>query len=96
MVTIIQTTTERHIENVLFGGFGPRSRMTLCGVWYAHEAQLNRDIHFVEVGRIPTAAVCPTCVEVARRWYASNYFVPFDAVQRRRLLDNLDRDLAAA
>lgn len=87
-VTIIQTEHDRHVENVLFGGAEPGDRMALCGVYLPGQKG-------VYLEQIPPAAVCAECVAVAREWLPASWFVPFDTVQRRRLLDNLDRDLAA-
>lgn len=39
------------------------------------------------------AVICAGCINAARRWYAPSYFVPFDCVQRWRLLAALDYDL---
>lgn len=63
--------------------------MSLCGLFLSGQKGVYLD-------RIPTAAVCPDCVAIARRWYPAWAFEPFDTVQRLRLLSNLTRDLAAA
>jgi hypothetical protein len=91
---ILQTELERHVDNRLYpagitweadGG----RRRSFCGLTLT-----PGDFKFVRVPLIPPAAVCPDCVSIARRWYASGYFEPFTTVQRRRLLDALTRDLA--
>lgn len=95
MVTIIQAQAERHVQNALYGGFTEAELMALCGRWFGGNLKPTTPVKTVRVARIPTAAVCADCVAIARRWYAASYFEPFDCIQRRRLLDNLDRDLAA-
>lgn len=90
-ITIIQTPTERHIENRIYGRYRRSEGGTLCARFFG----LAKDVKRIDLDRIPTAAVCPRCVETARRWYSPDYFEPFDTTQRWRLLSNLDRDLAA-
>jgi hypothetical protein len=63
----------------------------LCGVFLDARAVKKQ-----RVDLIAPAVVCPRCVAVARRWYGWWYFVPFDSVQRRRLLDALTWDLEHA
>lgn len=92
---VLQTELERHVDNRLYPAgiaweVNHGRRRTFCGITIA-----PADFKFVRVPLIPAAAVCPACVAVARRWYASYYFEPFDAVQRRRLLTVLGRDLMA-
>lgn len=96
MITILQTPRSRHVENTLFGGYAAGDGMSLCGKNYGGVAgKLSGGVKRVFLEQIPAAAVCGECVTVARFWYAPDWFVTFDAVQRRRLLANLDRDLAA-
>lgn len=92
---ILQTEMERHIDNRLYPAgieweVNHGRRRSFCCLSLA-----PADFKFVRVPRIPPAAVCPECVSIARRWYSSDYFEPFDVVQRRRLLAALDRDLMA-
>jgi hypothetical protein len=60
----------------------------LCGPSFRKE-----DVKGQRIEKIAPAVVCARCVEVARRWYAPDYFVTWDSVQRRRLLDALTWDL---
>ncbi|MGH2936918.1 MAG: hypothetical protein ACRDPE_02225, partial [Solirubrobacterales bacterium] len=62
-------------------------KIPLCGVYLP--AGTTRS----PIEQIAPAVVCPYCVARARVWYADFYFVPFDSVQRRRLLDALSWDL---
>jgi len=91
---VLQTELERHIENRLYpAGVAEDAsrgfRRSLCGLSFTGAAA-----KLVRVPLIPSAAVCPACVAVARRWYARAYFEPFDVVQRWRLLAVLGKDLA--
>lgn len=90
-LVILQTRVARHLEDRVHGE-AARLRVRwgeitpLCGTYVG-------DAKRIRVRRIPTAAVCPRCVEVARGWYGPYAFEPFDCVQRLRLLKNIDRDL---
>lgn len=95
MHPILQTDTARHVENLLYPAGVEYDRKqgfhrSLCGLMFTLVG-----CKIVKVPLIPSAAICPDCVAIARRWYAPDYFEPFDAVQRRRLLAVLERDLAA-
>lgn len=91
---ILQTEQERHVDNRLYPAgitweANQGRRHSFCGVTLA-----PADFKLVRVPLIPPAAICPACVAIARRWYASYYFEPFTAAQRWRLLAALGKDLA--
>lgn len=87
---------QRHIEDEVHGaavrvaaewGEVP----VLCGVRVGPEGVVRKPI-----AQFAPAVICAGCIAVARRWYAPSYFVPFDCVQRWRLLAALDYDLEVA
>jgi hypothetical protein len=92
----LRTPTARHIENHVdrlavklareWGTVSP-----LCRI-YLDPKTTKRAV----LERFSPAVICPDCIRVARQWYAACYFVPFDSVQRRRLLDAVGWDLEAA
>lgn len=91
----LRTANARHIADYLrrlSAGYNSRGVPTpLCGTFLdVRRTKAQR------IDRISPAVLCPGCVAAARRWYAPSYFVPFDCVQRRRLLDALGWDLDAA
>jgi len=95
MIVGLRTPFARHIEDrvhrlpALFNERG--DVIPLCGEPLARETTQRQKIE-----QISPAVLCPRCVTIARQWYASFHFVPFDAVQRQRLLDALTWDLKAA
>lgn len=90
----LRTPDSRHIENRVYRTAAEDNRngtvIALCGL-RLDPTKVKRQV----IERISPAVLCPRCVEVARRWYAASYFVPFDSVQRRRLLDAISWDLEA-
>jgi hypothetical protein len=63
----------------------------LCGVRVQPDKVVRR-----EITEFAPAVICADCIYAAREWYAASYFVPFDTVQRWRLLAALDYDLEVA
>lgn len=90
----LRTPFSRHIENWVYRTTAEDNRrgamIPLCGE--------RLDLSTTKRQRLEVfspAVICGRCIEVARRWYAASYFVPFDRVQRQRLLDALTWDLDA-
>lgn len=87
-LTILHTPLDRHIENDLYPR-GVEPGAALCG-----DPIDGVTVKRVRLLRVPTAAVCARCIRIARQWCGWWYFEPWDCIQRRRLLDNLTKDLA--
>lgn len=82
----------RHIENWLYRTAAEDNRkgwmIPICGA-LLDRAKTQRQ----KLEQFSPAVICPDCIRVARLWYAAKYFVTWDRVQRRRLLEALEWDL---
>ncbi len=90
----LRTPTARHIENWVYRTAAEDNRrgamIPLCGE-RLDRATTKRQ----KIASFSPAVLCPRCVEIARRWYASIYFVTWTSFERRRLLEALAWDLEA-
>lgn len=88
----LRTPHARHIENWLYRTTVEDNRrgamIPICGEKLDRSTTKRQ-----KLDRFAPAVICGRCIEVARRWYAACYFVPFDAFERRRLLEALAWDL---
>jgi hypothetical protein len=90
----LRTPNARHIENWVYRTAAEDNRrgamIPLCGE-RLDPATTGRK----KIDQFSPAVICGRCIEIARRWYADCYFVPWTSFERRRLLEALEWDLNA-